>query len=238
MARPTTYPDTFPPDPPRDLDEQAAITDADWTAFDSLTEITNHWKRPGWSPTTRAYYWLLSITDPCFVEQAVRCQAAVLDHVGISAFDFVAPDAFHLTLGRVGLVDACSDQDLERLTATVQASAPSAFELTALPLAGSRGALRYSVAPWAPVIALHQVLAASSAACGLAPMKSSSGLRPHIGIGYCHQTLPMERVQPVVHSLRALPPVPTVCDRVDLVAMRREGQSYRWDSTHSVRLRH
>ncbi|MFJ2774714.1 hypothetical protein [Streptomyces sp. NPDC087300] len=148
-----SHSDTFPPAPPYDLDDPVAITSCDWGAFDELTEMGNHWSRPGWSAQTRAYYWLLAITDPLFVAQALYCQEALSHRDG---FDCIAPDGYHLTLGRIGLTEEVTSHDLERLIGTVEKGAPSSFDLTALPLTGSRGALRYSVAPWTPIVALHQ----------------------------------------------------------------------------------
>ncbi|MEU3936625.1 2'-5' RNA ligase family protein [Streptomyces sp. NPDC029044] len=141
-------------------------------------------------------------------------------------------------LGRISDVDTVNDSLLFRLAEAVQASAPAAFTLSALPLTGSRGALRYSVAPWTPVIGLPQLLVAASASCGLPPMKSSSRLRPHIGIGYCGRPLPVGPVHDAVRSLRSLPPTAVLIDHVDLVEMRRESASYRWRVVQSVYLPH
>lgn len=230
----TSHPDAFPIAPPPDLDDPGSITAHDWRAFDTLTEMQDHWQRPGWTSSTRAYYWLLTISDePAFVAQARQCQEAVRH---FQAFDLIDSESFHLTLGRVSDADTVKEPVLSRLVETVQTSAPAAFTLSALPLTGSRGALRYSVAPWTPVIGLHQLLVAASASCGLPPMKSSSRLRPHIGIGYCGRTLPVGPVHDAVRPLRSLPPTALLIDRVDLVEMRREGASYRWRVVQTVNL--
>ncbi|MGW0651774.1 2'-5' RNA ligase family protein [Streptomyces umbrinus] len=232
----TSHPDAFPSAPPPDLDDPRVVAAHDWRAFDSLTEMQDHWQRPGWTSKTRAFYWLLTIPDESdFAAQARQCQEAVRH---FQAFDLIDSDSFHLTLGRIADVDTVNERLLFSLAETVQASAPAAFTLSALPLTGSRGALRYSVAPWTPVIRLHELLVAASASCGLPPMKSSSRLRPHIGIGYCDRTLPTGPVHDVLRILRALSPTALEIDHVDLVEMRREGASYRWRVVQTVHLSH
>ncbi|MFD9038757.1 2'-5' RNA ligase family protein [Streptomyces bottropensis] len=233
MAPLITHPEAFPASPPYDLDDPGVIAAHDWAAFECISEMRDHWQRAGWSPGTRAYYWLLSITDPAFTDQAAHCQEVVR---GLGAFDLISLGDFHATLGRVGLVDAVREDQLDRLARMVSADPPQAFPLTAIPLTGSRGALRYSVAPWTPLVDLHRRLVAASAAVGLPAMKPSSRLRPHIGIGYCNQLLPAGPVRDAVGPLRALPAIPLLVDRVDLVELRREPAAYKWRVIHTIQL--
>lgn len=230
----TTHPEAFPPTPPHALDDAEAITACDWAAFDSLSELNDHWRRPGWTPATRAAYWLISFRDPAFVAQARRCQDALL---GLDAFDLIPPDGFHLTLGRIALQRDTTTEQLNEVAARVEAALPRAFDLTALPLTGSRGAIRYSVAPWTPLIDLHQRLTTASAESGLPALKSTSRLRPHIGIGYCRRTIAADCVRTVVSPLRSLPPLRMPVKQIDLVIMRREAAAYRWSVHRSIRLR-
>ncbi|WP_226962453.1 hypothetical protein [Streptomyces sp. C8S0] len=103
-------PDVFPADPPRDPDDAAVIAEHDWAAFSQVTVMTNHWDRPGWTDETRAYYWLLTITDEAFVAHAQQCQRAVRD----LGFDEIDQRRFHLTLGRIGLVEEVSTRSSGR----------------------------------------------------------------------------------------------------------------------------
>jgi 2'-5' RNA ligase len=216
-----------------DLDDPDVIAAHDWAAFRDVAEVHDHWQRPGWSPDMRAYYWLLEITDPAFTEQAAHCQ----DVIGrLRAFDLISPDGYHSTLGRIAPVGAVDGHHLDHLVRLVHADTPRAFPLTAIPLTGSRGALRYSVAPWTPIIDLHRRLVAASEAAGLPRMTPSSRLRPHISIGYCNQLLPAEPVRAAVEPLRTLTPVQVLVDRVDLVELRREPAAYKWQVIHTVRL--
>ncbi|MET8768475.1 2'-5' RNA ligase family protein [Streptomyces sp. NPDC004658] len=233
MALSAPHPDAFPSVPPIDIDNPATVAAHDWAAFNAVSAMKNHWHRPGWSETTRAVYWLLTISDSAFIAHARRCQSFVR-HL---QFDEIAPDGFHLTLGRVGVVDMLNDEgQMEGLVATVQAKAPPAFVLTAVPLTGSRGALRYSVAPWTPILELHQVLVTASEACGLPSMAPTARLRPHIGIGYANRPLPAAVARNAVLPLRSLPPATLTIDRADLVEMWREPGAYKWRIIHSVQL--
>ena len=227
------HPDSFPSVPPIDIDDPATVAAHDWAAFNAVSAMHNHWDRPGWSERTRAVYWLLTISDSAFIAHARRCQSFIR-HL---QFDEIAPEGFHLTLGRVGVIDTVNDGgQIEKVAATVQAKAPPSFALTAVPLTGSRGALRYSVAPWTPILELHQLLVAASDTCGLPPMAPTARLRPHIGIGYANRTLPAALARTAVLPLRALPPATLTIDRAALVEMWREPGAYKWRILHSVQL--
>lgn len=229
----TTHPDAFPVSPPPDLDDPRVIAEHDWAAFGAVTEMRDHWQRPGWSANTRAYYWLLEVTDPGFLDQAAHCQNVVRD---LGAFDLIGSDGYHATLGRIAPADTVDQGRLDQLARNVQADAPPAFSLTAIPLSGSRGALRYSVAPWTPVVDLHQRLVAASAASGLPTMKPSSRLRPHIGIGYCNRPTTTAPVRAAVEPLRLLTLVQLLVDRVELAELRREDAAYTWQVVHTIHL--
>ncbi|MBK3564144.1 2'-5' RNA ligase family protein [Streptomyces sp. MBT62] len=163
----TPHPDAFPTSPPPDLDDPRVIAERDWAAFGAVSEMRDHWQRPGSSANTRAYYWLLEIADP---------------------------------------------------------------------LTGSHGALRYSVAPWTPIVDLHQRLVAASVASGLPAMKPSSRLRPHIGIGYCNRPTPTGPMRAAVESLRLLASLQLRVDRVQLAELRREAAAYTWRVIHAIHL--
>ncbi|WP_371591243.1 2'-5' RNA ligase family protein [Streptomyces sp. NBC_00470] len=204
----------------------------DWSAFCQLDSMHSHWKRPGWSPTTRAYYWMLTFDAAAFGEQLELCRQAIR-HL---PFDLIDDEGLHLTLGRVGPAHDIGQAAAERLAHRAQHRIPEAFDLKAAPLTASRGAARYSVAPWTPLLALHEHLAQATTATGLPPLKPTSHLRPHIGIGYCSQTLATRPVRNALAPLRKLPPVTVRVDSVDLVLLRREPGAYRWDTVHSLPL--
>ena len=142
----------FPLTVPDNLDDPAVIREHDWQAFSTLTHMASHWNRPGWTDGRGSYHWLLNFGHAASVRQlAQQCQAQ-LDK---QAFDLVPLDSLHVTLGQVGFTD-----EIDKATALAVANEAGPrcaelppFRLTVGPLAGSRGALRFTVAPWTSLLA-------------------------------------------------------------------------------------
>ncbi|MFF3697263.1 2'-5' RNA ligase family protein [Streptomyces sp. NPDC002221] len=223
---------SFPPDPPADPDDPDTVAAHEWTAFAGVRQMSNHWDRPGWTDRTRAYYWLLEFATPALIAQAQRCQAA-LNPLPV---DPIAPDGIHLTLGRVGLTEDVSAHQIARLAAAARDHIPRRFTLQAVPMTASLGAIRYSVAPWSPVLELHQHLSRAGERSGIPPLSPGAHFRPHIGIGYMHRCVPADQVRQAIEPLRQLPPVLAAVDRVHLVRMRRVPGAYQWDTIHTLAL--
>ncbi|MDT3439045.1 MULTISPECIES: 2'-5' RNA ligase family protein [unclassified Pseudofrankia] len=60
------------------------------------------------------------------------------------------------------------------------------------PLAGSSGAVRFTVTPWEPLVELRAAVDKVTAACGLPAVEQR--FRPHVGIAYCNRDLPAEPI--------------------------------------------
>ncbi|MFB7630443.1 2'-5' RNA ligase family protein [Streptomyces sp. NPDC056149] len=227
-------PGVFPCEPPSDPNDASAIATHDWAAFSQVEEMTNHWDRPGWTDDTRAYYWMLTFPSATpLIDHARRCQDA-LRHLNLDDID---DDGLHLTLGRIGNVQEVSEEQLDILAGIASASLPAEFALNAIPLTASRGAVRYSVAPWTPVLQLHEALAAAGASVGLPMKQPTSILRPHLGIAYCNRPLPAPTVRDAIRPLRDLPATQVSVRQVHLVELRREERRYRWEIVHTLELR-
>ncbi|MEU5482832.1 2'-5' RNA ligase family protein [Streptomyces mirabilis] len=226
-------PAAFPAEPPADTHDPAVTAAHDWAAFSALDEMTDHWARPGWSDGSRAYYWMLAFPDDHrLAALAEHCQEA-LAPLGL---DPVPTDALHITLARVGTPDVVTPRQLDSLARDVEALLPSAFYVRAMPLAGSRGAVRLSLGPWEPLLRLHHVLAKAGSGAGLAPKKPTSAFRPHLSLAYNNRRRPAAPVVAAVSELRALPTVELSVPAVQLVELRREGRTYRWDVRQNVPL--
>ncbi|SEC15730.1 2'-5' RNA ligase family protein [Streptomyces sp. 2314.4] len=227
-------PGVFPPAPPSDLDHASVIAAHDWAAFDQVEEMNNHWDRPGWAGNTRAYYWMLTFPGAtALIDHARQCQSA-LSHLSLDSID---EDGLHVTLGRIGRVGEITERQLDVLAATASARVAEAFTLHAIPLTASRGAVRYSVAPWTPVLRLHASLAAVGTSLGLPMRQPTSILRPHLGIAYCNRPLSARAVRDAIRPLRDLDAAAASVQQVQLVELRREGHNYRWDVVHTLALR-
>ncbi|MGW5689610.1 2'-5' RNA ligase family protein [Streptomyces asiaticus] len=233
MSLLNTDPAAFPHEPPSDLDDLASIAAHDWTAFSTLEEMTDHWSRPGWADGSRACYWMLTFPGtPTLADLTARCQKE-LDTLEL---DMVPPDGLHITLARVGTPDAVSLRQLEALTRGAARDLPDAFTLRVMPLAGSQGAVRFSVGPWTPLVRLHAALAKAGRTEGLAPRKPTSVFRPHLSLAYNNRRRPAGPVVDVVASLRALPAVDIEVAEVRLVELCRVGVTYRWDVLENLPL--
>lgn len=228
-------PDAFPVEPPADLIGAAAIAAHDWAAFSALRTVTDYWSRPQWPDGARAFYWMLAFDgEPELTALAARCQEAlaplVLDPVP-------ARDGLHLTLARLGAVGAVGARQLDACAGVPASALPEAFRVRVLPLAGSRGAVRCSVAPWEPLIRLHAALTRVTARAGLRELKPTASFRPHLSVAYHNQAGPAAPVIEAVGSLRGLAPVDVAVSRVQLVELRRRGRRYEWDVLRSLPLR-
>ncbi|MFJ2342381.1 2'-5' RNA ligase family protein [Streptomyces antimycoticus] len=233
MPQLSTDPAAFPAEPPAELDDLAGIAAHDWTAFSALEEMTDHWARPGWADGSRAYYWMLTFPDtPALADLALRCQKE-LDPLSL---DMVPADGLHITLARIGTRDAVPHERLEALTRAAARELPDAFALRVMPLAGSQGAVRFSVGPWTPLVQLHAALAKAGRTEELAPRKPTTVFRPHLSLAYNNRRRSAGPVVDIVASLRTLPPVDIEVTDVQLVELRREGATYRWDVLENLPL--
>ncbi|MER6460457.1 2'-5' RNA ligase family protein [Streptomyces sp. NPDC001228] len=226
-------PAAFPAEPPADTHDPAVTAAHDWAAFSALDEMTDHWARPGWSDGSRAFYWMLTFPDDQrLATLAGHCQ----EELAPLGLDPVPTDGLHITLARVGRPGAVAPDQMDNLARDVEALLPSAFSIRAMPLAGSRGAVRLSLGPWEPLLRLHHALAEAGSSAGLAPKKPTSAFRPHLSLAYNNRRRPAAPVVEAVSGLRALPAVELSVSAVQLVDLRREGRTYRWDVRKSVPL--
>ncbi|MDX3388339.1 2'-5' RNA ligase family protein [Streptomyces niveiscabiei] len=233
MSLLSTDPAAFPAEPPADPHDPAVIAVHDWAAFSTLDELTDHWSRPGWADGSRAYYWMLTFPDDRRLAALVgHCQ----EELAPLGLDLVPLDGLHITLARVGAPDDVSSGQLGSLAQDAEALLPAAFSVRAMPLAGSRGAVRLSLGPWEPLLRLHQALVEAGRGVGLASGKPTSAFRPHLSLAYNNRRRPAAPVVETVSRLRVLPAVELSVPAVQLVELRREGRTYRWEVRKNIPL--
>ncbi|QNA72045.1 2'-5' RNA ligase family protein [Streptomyces sp. So13.3] len=211
------------------------IAEHEWAAFSSLSEMGNHWQRPGWGPDTRRYYWFLTVDHaPKIADLARRCQEPLEG----GGFDIVPAEGLHITICHIGDKHDVTEQTLKNLVAAAQSGCRSlaAFDLQAVPVAGSRGAVRLSLAPWAPLLALHLAVATACVVAGLKGHQPTHDFRPHLGVAYCNQETKASRVRKKIQELRNVESQQFTVREVQLVELRRESRVYRWDVKHSIPL--
>jgi len=117
-------------------------------------------------------------------------------------------------------------------------SSVPALPLKVGPLTGSAGAVRLSVDPWHDLQHLRSRLqtAVRHPDISTAERASAASFRPHIGISYCNAQVPAAPLQRLLSGLRSEASVPTLIQQVDLVLLRREGRTYRWDTIDTIAL--
>ncbi|GAB3275280.1 hypothetical protein GCM10027589_00300 [Actinocorallia lasiicapitis] len=224
----------FPVTPPTDLDAPQTIIEHDRRAFEQLDWMKDHWDRDRWHADYRAYYWMLTFpTAPELVKLARRCQEA-LAPLGL---DDVPEDGLHITLPKISETTTVQRETVERLAATAIGALPDAFTITAHPLTASRGAARFTITPWRPLVELHQNLTHLTNDAGLPGGRPTRQFRPHLGVAYNNRKRPASEIRALLRPLQHLDPVPLRVTSVELVELRREHTTYRWDVIASVPLR-
>ncbi|TGB15525.1 2'-5' RNA ligase family protein [Streptomyces sp. MZ04] len=231
------YPGAFPHRPPPDLDSAGPLVEHDWQAFTAVEQMTNHWARPGWTEGYRAYYWMLTFPDAAdLLSRAKVCQDE-LAHLGM---DPVPEDGLHVTMTRIGSTTLVSNGQVRFLADLAQELPCTTFQIAAHPLAGSRGAVRFSLAPWSPLVCLHAALSEIGQRVGVPGGKPTAAFRPHLGVQYSNRERPAAPVIESVARLRGLEPVSLEISSVELVELRRTTgalPTYRWRVVRSVPLR-
>jgi 2'-5' RNA ligase len=226
----------FPPAPPFDLDDPLVLIEHDWEAFAALSRMTDHWARPGWSSGRRAYYWMLTFSDaPDLNRRARHCQRA-LAHLGM---DPVPGNGLHVTMTRIGHTEHVRPRQIEQLVTLAERLHLAPFQVLAHPLAGSTGAVRFTLSPWTPLIRLHAELSTIGRQSSVPGGAPTTAFRPHLGIQYSNRDRPAGPVIESVARLRPLQPVPIEVTAVDLVELRRTDRpqrAYCWDVLHRITL--
>ena len=179
--------------------------DRDWNAFISLDQMTNHWSRASWWPGRRAFYWYLTFDCNSELRSLTeQCQSAI----EAPHFDLVPPGDLHMTIARIGFEDELREDELDAVVTAASRAGQriSSFDMLIGPLAGSSGAISFSVAPLEPIQRVREVLLATSAEGRKNSKSTNNYFRPHVGIAYCNTTIPTSRIVPKIQPLRELPP--------------------------------
>ncbi|APE34011.1 hypothetical protein BOX37_08540 [Nocardia mangyaensis] len=229
----------FPRHLPDSTADPEAIARNDWEAFAEIEYLRDHWSVKQWSPGRTGYYWYLTFDDPDLVGFAAERRRGL----GLTGLDAVPPDGLHITIRGVGDTTAVPDEHVDALVSSARErlSDVKPFDLTIGPLAGSRSAIRFSVAPWDPLLDVHRVLSACSGEVSPDPAArdvpgSPSRFRPHLGIAYNNTDRAAAAVIAAVAAQRTPERISVRVDTVELVVLRREGRCYRWDTRAAIAL--
>ncbi len=224
----------FPRHLPDSTSDPEAVARNDWAAFNEVDFLRDHWTVKQWSPGRTGYYWYLTFDDSDLVELAADCQQALM----VGGVDPVPLDALHITVLGVGSTETVTEDEVGALIscAREELSEVKPFDLSVGPLSGSRSAIRFSVAPWDPLLDLHRLLATCTADTLQSTAMDVGRFRPHLGIAYNNTDRPAAEVLDAVAALRGHQRVGVRVNEVELVVLRREGPSYRWESRATIGL--
>ncbi|MFI7174784.1 2'-5' RNA ligase family protein [Streptomyces spororaveus] len=226
-------PKAFPPAPPASLDDARAVLEADWSAFTRIGRMSDHWDRPGWTAGHRAYYWMVTFAGASgLVDEALSCQNALAE----LAMDPVPADGLHITMAKIGNRGQVTGPQLGALAGSVRGTLGRPFRLLAHPMAGSRGAIRFTLTPWTELVALHAALTQAGTRAGVPGGRGTPLFRPHLGILYNNRDREAATPIQAVAALRSRSPVELTVNAVQLVELRRDARAYRWDTLHELAL--
>ncbi len=227
---PKTYSSTFPPEPPPSLIDPDVIAAHDQRAFHGLDELLRHWDRPH----RPSYHWLIPVGDDvAAVDLATRCQRYLPD----AGLDPIPGPWIHLTVKRAGYQDEIGASEVKQLLWDVaeRVSEMPSFRVRLIPLAGSPGAVRLSVAPWEPLMNLFHSVSFDTIAEG--DPKPKDVFRPHVGVAYSAAQQQPKLIQASAQrAAEELDPVDVEVKRLSLVAMRRVAGWYEWTEVGSAPL--
>ncbi|MEU4414788.1 2'-5' RNA ligase family protein [Nocardia salmonicida] len=198
--------------------------------------MEDHFTVKPWPGGFSAYYWYLTFEDAELISMAQHCQQS-LSSFGLHP---VPLSSLHMTLCRVGAAHAISDAAIEVVTSSAAEALErvDSFEIEVGPLAGSSGAVRFSVTPWSSIWQLTTILRSQSENVAASPAsKPISHLRPHIGIGYSNRRQEIAPIIERVTQLRNMVAVPVTVTQVKLVRLWRSQDSYQWDDVATIALR-
>ncbi|MEV0543393.1 2'-5' RNA ligase family protein [Nocardia salmonicida] len=220
----------FPRLLPDSTSDPEAIARNDWSAFSEISALRDHWTVKQWAPGRTGYYRYLTFDDTDLIQLAAECQQAL----AIGGIDPVPLDALHITMLGIGSTDDVAEGQIDGLisVARERLSDVKPFDLTVGPLSGSRSAIRFSVAPWDPLLDLHQLLSTCTGEVLRSVVSASSAarFRPHLGIAYNNIDRTAVEVVDAVAELRGAERVNVRVNQVEMVVLRREDHTYRWDT--------
>lgn len=214
------YSSTFPAGPPGDYDDLSSVARHDQQAFDELESLLCHWERPH----RRSYHWMITFEEhPQVAALSQHCQQLLPRH----GLDLIPPESLHLTVRRFGYADEVPETRVRAAVGQVAAGcdAISPFRLGILPLAGSPGAIRCSVAPWTPLLRLYRLV---SLASGYGDGDPLLRFRPHVGVAYSSRVQPARPHVAAVRRARELGPTEVMIAELRLVELYRVDHQYRW----------
>ncbi|MFC0504969.1 2'-5' RNA ligase family protein [Micromonospora costi] len=207
-----------------------------WAAYQELPELTEHWYwRPGWRAGRQFYTWHLTFEhQPELHNLTTQLQS----QLAMPGLDLVPLDGLHLTMQGLGFTDEVSDDDINAIVAEARrrcAGMPP-LELSLGPVDPDAEGIGLLVRPWDRVEALRATIRSAIATVWASAPEPADNFRPHVTLAYSGAPVPTEPIRAQLAKLRHLPVAQVRISEVPLIALRREGRTYRWATVATVRL--
>ncbi|MEV0810918.1 2'-5' RNA ligase family protein [Micromonospora sp. NPDC050200] len=215
---------------------ELASLDQRWTAYQELPELTEHWYwRPGWRTDRQFYTWHLTFDHQPELHQLVTYLQSQLALPGL---DLVPLDGLHLTMQGLGFTDEVSDKNLDAIVAEARERCVSLppLELSLGPVDPDAEGIGLLIQPWDQVERLRTSIREAIGAVWRTVPEAAQGFRPHVTIAYSGSAAPTGPIRDRLASLRHQPPAQVKINEVPLIALRREGRTYRWTTIATVPL--
>ena len=207
-----------------------------WAAYEDLPNLTEHWYwRPGWRADRQFYTWHLTFEHQAELHELVT---HLQGQLALPGLDLVPIDGLHLTMQGLGFTDETSDADVDAIVAETRqrcAGLPP-LELSLGPVDPDAEGIGLLVQPWEEVEHLRATIRDAIGTVWQSVPELSDGFRPHVTIAYSGSPAPASPIRSRLADLRRLPSVRVRISRVPLIALRRDGRTYRWTTVAAVPL--
>lgn len=190
------------------------------------------WRRPGWSDDSQFYTWHVTFEHATELHRLVACyQRKLGEFPGLALVD---QPGLHLTMQGVGFVDQVADDTLTAVTDAVRRKLRDVppFDLVFRSATVADEAIVLPPADAADIARVRQLVRESVQEVFQrqdVPDADASRFRPHVSLAYVNDDGP---ARPYVEAVTPLDPEPATVPvrEVSLIALRREGRAYAWDT--------
>ncbi|MER6756598.1 2'-5' RNA ligase family protein [Micromonospora echinofusca] len=207
-----------------------------WTTYQDLPELTNHWYwRPGWRADRQFYTWHLTFEQQPELHHLVT---GLQHKLALPGLDLVPLDGLHLTMQGLGFTDEVTDADVSAIVAEARKRCTGIppLEFSLGPVDPDAEGIGLLVRPWDRVEHLRATIRDAIGAVWPTVPEPAQGFRPHVTLAYSGSPAPTEPIRDTLAQLRDRPAARVKIREVPLIALRREGRTYRWTTVATVPL--
>jgi 2'-5' RNA ligase len=201
--------------------------------------MENHWNRPGWSDGQSSFHFFIDLGDVREIRELAESCQQNLAH--IATLDMVKSDSLHMTLQRLAFTYEISRAAAIAVGETLLAKLRDFPAPTVIvgPLAGSQGAVRFSVGPHEPLLEIRAATRSAIAehlGPNAASLNNEARFIPHVSIAYHNARAAAGALVDHVEPLRRLGSASVTIPSISLVELKRVGHCYDWKNLMNLPL--